>query len=122
MTDQVETKQVQWEDLEVAEEPVVTEWEEGSELVPVEMKYVIRLNTPMSEEELEGFRHRWADRVNEDYRRAILGSFQIPEGEVDSNFGGHQLSTMRSQMGLNCSILQEYIAQCTPGRNPRTGR
>ena len=114
MTDQVETKQVTWEDLEVAEEQKVcqgcfdprcgcgehgvTEWEEGNEPVPTELprmgKMLVMTNVSLEQwkEAMENATRRLA-RMQKVYRYAGGGHFE--------DIGG--------------------IALCTPHRDPLTG-
>ena len=138
MTDQVETKQVTWEDFEVVEEQEVcdgcfdpqcgkyrkeiTEWEEGNEPLPTEWK---------GDKVTNG--ENWADDgINPEISESELARMQ--EVMIAVNVSLREWSESMERMTMDFARMQEIyqytgegrfeaigaIPLCTPHRNPLT--
>ena len=127
MSDQVETKQVTWEDLEVAEELDLnkvtihdgTEWEEGNEPVPTEM--VRRRNVPITvnvslSKWSEALEQAVADELRTMSLLQVAQAFRIPPAQLNNtNLSFRDVVEMNERMG------RPYGPLCTPYRDPLTG-
>lgn len=111
MTDQVETKQVTWEDLEVAEE---------QESPPKGVRILQGIDEGAWNESVERF-------YEEDFRRMqliqVAQAFRLPPAEFvdNNNMFPEDMERMRDSMGY-MSNIHRMSAVCTPFRGRITGR
>ena len=127
MTDQVETKQVTWQDMEVAEEPQQTEWLEGEEPLPVEEplpKGVLILQGIAEEAWNEAVERRYGDEWRNMFLVPVAQAFDVsPSAIVNTNVLPEDMEKLQERVGDKVRLLEMmYMGAptCTAHRNAIT--
>jgi hypothetical protein len=133
MTDQVEVQEkVRWEDLEVAEEQEITEWQEGNEPTPTRYKCCVDLSKPGSDFTAVAAQgiilafgisaEEFADALEGQARAALEKEIDFLNTPVLGAVDCNNWREANERLPAIGEMVARMNAFCTPSRNNLTGR